>query len=88
MAVILVYNKIKPDIVIHTPFYVMFDPQITPNDDFEKSLQENLFLIPVDVSSSALIPVKDIFGVPSVPSYVILDWGEKVATAAFTTSAR
>jgi len=30
-------------------------------------------LIPVDVSTSALIPVKDIFGVPSVPSYVILD---------------
>jgi hypothetical protein len=44
-------------------------------------------LIPVDVSSSALIPVKDIFGVPSVPSYVILDHGEKVAVAAFTTSA-
>jgi len=51
-------------------------------------LQENLYLIPVDVSSSALIPVKDIFGVPSVPSYVILDRGEKVSTAAFTTSAR
>ena len=66
----------------------MFDPQITPNDEFEKSLQENLYLIPVDVSSSALIPVKDIFGIPSVPSYVILDKGEKVATAAFTTSAR
>lgn len=38
VAVILVYNKIKPDYVVHQPFYVMFDPQITPNDNFEKSL--------------------------------------------------
>ncbi len=26
VSVILVYNKVKPDIVVHTPFYVMFDP--------------------------------------------------------------
>lgn len=45
-------------------------------------------MIPVDVSTSALIPVKDIFGVPSIPSYIILDKGEKVAVGAFTSSAR
>jgi len=85
VAVILLYNKIRPD---HVEFYRMFDESLPGAQAIDQELQGNLHLVTVDLSHSALIPVRDIFGVPTVPAYVILDKGQKTVVAAYTPQAR